>query len=868
MFVQCGDVDDIRAPDPAPGSPATCPICSGAVPDAALFCPFCGAAQGQDWLATRIGARGDDGQVLATSFESARFQPGRVFAGRYRIVSLLGRGGMGEVYRADDLKLGQRVALKLLAANGEVRDDLVQRFIAEVRNAREIAHPNVCRVYDIGEADGWHYLSMEYVDGETLRSLLRRIGRLPSGKTLDVARQICAGLAAAHERGILHRDLKPANIMIDGRGQVRIVDLGLAAPIGDTSDEVVGTPAYMAPEQLTRGRVSERTDLFALGAILYELFTGEPLFTAATVLQRAAAGPADPSALHRTGGIDSGVHEAITRCLERDPANRPSSAWAVAALLPGGDPLAAAIAEGRMPSPEMVAASGQRGVLAQSAALALAATIAIGTLTIAWHIGHVTQTAEADLPKPPEVLAERARSVLELVGHRATVRDRDYWFEPDRGAIRFVYRQSPAYLISQNSMHAVMIGDPPTTEPGMATVVLDTSGRLRQLQLVPDAAAMQTPGSPPRWQDLVADAGLDWNQLSPAATPHVPLAPHDTRVSWEAPHVRVTGASLNNRIVFFEVADPESPPRPAQTWFSRGARSPINEALLVLFAVALFTGGGVLARRNVRLGYGDTNGARRLATFIAIAGVVSGVLRAHHAPQPVDEWIFLLIVTGWSLVWAGFAWLMYLSLEPYMRKWWPHTLVAWSRLLAGRVRDPLVGRDVLAGVVAGMVFVGLLVARADIARAMGASIQPWDQAYALEGLRSPRYFFGLATYFSLDTMNFALGALSVLLLLRVVARNPWISCAAWMAIIASLNAGGGPVAVDAAISIAIAGLALFVLLRFGLVSTAAMLLYTDFMTRLPVTLDANSWYLGSAVLTLSIVAALTAYGLIVAVADS
>ncbi len=150
--------------------------------------------------------------------DGARFAPGQIFAARHRIVSLLGRGAMGEVYRAEDLKLGQSVALKLVAASAARGDERVRRFIAEVRLARGIAHPNVCRVYDIGEADGWCYISMELVDGETLESLLRRIGRLPGEKALDMARQLCAGLAAAHDCGVLHRDLKPSNIMVDGRG--------------------------------------------------------------------------------------------------------------------------------------------------------------------------------------------------------------------------------------------------------------------------------------------------------------------------------------------------------------------------------------------------------------------------------------------------------------------------------------------------------------------------------------------------------------------------------------------------------------------------------------------------------------------------
>jgi serine/threonine protein kinase len=156
-----------------------------------------------------------------------RFLPGTVFGERYRIIELLGRGGMGEVYRADDLDLGQAVALKFLPASVAQDEIALARLRSEVRLARQISHPNVCRVFDIGHLDGQYFLSMEYVDGEDLASVLRRMGRPSREKALQIARQICAGLRAAHENGVLHRDLKPANIMIDGRGRVRLMDFGL-----------------------------------------------------------------------------------------------------------------------------------------------------------------------------------------------------------------------------------------------------------------------------------------------------------------------------------------------------------------------------------------------------------------------------------------------------------------------------------------------------------------------------------------------------------------------------------------------------------------------------------------------------------------
>jgi serine/threonine-protein kinase len=207
------------------------------------------------------------------AIDHGRFVPGTLLGGRYRIVGQLGRGGMGEVFRADDLKLGQPVALKFLPPDVDRDPARLTQLHTEVRMARQVSHPNVCRVYDIDEQDGNTFLSMEYVDGEDLASLLKRIGRFPQERALEISRQICAGLAAAHERGVIHRDLKPANVMIDGTGKVRITDFGLAGASGQSVR--AGTPAYMAPEQLAGAEVTVRSDIYALGLVLYEIFTGQ-----------------------------------------------------------------------------------------------------------------------------------------------------------------------------------------------------------------------------------------------------------------------------------------------------------------------------------------------------------------------------------------------------------------------------------------------------------------------------------------------------------------------------------------------------------------------------------------------------------------
>jgi Flp pilus assembly protein TadD len=258
---------------------------------------------------------------------SSRFVPGYVLAGRYRMVKRLGQGGMGEVWQADDLVLDTPVALKLIYSDDpEGR----QRILNEVRLARKITHPSICRVFDVGESEGEVFYSMELVHGEDLATLVRRIGRLDYDKVIDIGEQLCAGVAAAHAQGILHRDLKPANVLIDADGYVRITDFGIAVPRSDSGGHtIIGTPAYMAPEQLVSGgALSERTDIYALGLILYELLVGQPAFDARSDLRRQAP---KPSTLLKD--VDPQLERAVCTAMAHDPEDRPASVRELSDLL-------------------------------------------------------------------------------------------------------------------------------------------------------------------------------------------------------------------------------------------------------------------------------------------------------------------------------------------------------------------------------------------------------------------------------------------------------------------------------------------------------------------------------------------------------
>src|SRR5580692_11421870 len=409
---------------------ATCVSCGSQVPDSGRFCLSCGAAMvSGDELATmefvdskpRASARASSGSAKVSSssgglLTEGRFLPGRLLAGRYRIIALLGRGGMGEVYRADDLTLGQPVALKFLPEEASKDETLLERFRNEVRLSRRVSHPNVCRVYDVGEVDGHTFFTMEYVDGEDLASLLRRIGRLPADKALEIARQLCAGLAAAHAKGVLHRDLKPANIMLDGRGQVVITDFGLAGVADEIRGNEIrsGTPAYMAPEQISGKEVSPRSDIYSLGQVLYEVFTGKRAF--AEKASEKTAGvlhgdrtPSRPSSVVKD--LDPIVEKVILRCLETEPTARPATALAVAASLPGGDPLAAALAAGETPSPQLVAASGETTGLRPRAAVACLLLVLVGLAVGASMMIRYSGLEKMHLEQTPEVLTQKAHEI-------------------------------------------------------------------------------------------------------------------------------------------------------------------------------------------------------------------------------------------------------------------------------------------------------------------------------------------------------------------------------------------------------------------------------------------------------------------------
>ncbi|MEB3323609.1 MAG: serine/threonine-protein kinase, partial [Synechococcaceae cyanobacterium] len=501
-----------------------------------------------------------------------------------------------------------------------------------------------------GEVDGQLFLSMEYVGGRDLASVLRSIGRLPEEKALDIARQLCAGLAALHDRGVLHRDLKPANVMLDEEGRLRITDFGLAGVAEQIagSDLRSGTPLYMAPEQLEGREVSARSDIYSLGLVLYEVFTGHKAYDAETIeqlreLQRSGT-PASISS--QVSEVDPAVERIVARCLEPDPERRPPSAMVVATALPGGDPLAAALAMGETPSAALVAAAGGKGGIHPALGLAFLAVALIG-LAVAAGLGpRQSLVQHFDVSRSADALEERARQLVADLGYDGQPVDRfrafgrdgnimDWFARRDSSAsrwhrlngmrptpLRFWYRQSPSYLLPGDESSNVTFDDPPPTVAGMVEVVTDVQGRLVSFEAVPperldgNEEARFAPEAV--WDRLFAAADLDRGAFSPTGPGWVPAVFADERRAWsgsiaalgEEIPVTVEAGAAGGRPVYFRLQGPWSEDQ--RTVVARPSAQR-GDVFILLLVIAVLATGITLAVRHHRRGRTDTRGAGRLA---------------------------------------------------------------------------------------------------------------------------------------------------------------------------------------------------------------------------------------------------------------
>jgi serine/threonine protein kinase len=877
-----------------------CPVCSTAVDENNLTCLSCGAALTSTEATVRqppSKEKSKPHKSLHSSFTSSRsegdFVAGTTLDGRYRIIGLIGRGGMGEVYKAEDLKLNQTVALKFLPENFAKDNAALERFYGEVRIARKVSHPNVCRVFDIGEVEGSHFLSMEFIDGDDLSSLLRRIGRFPPDKAVEIARQLCAGLHAIHQVGVLHRDLKPANAIIDGHGKARITDFGVASLESELKDGagVAGTPAYMSPEQITGKELTTKSDIYSLGLILYEIFTGKRAFEADTINElirkHQTATPTTPSELVKE--IDPLVERVIFRCLEKDPRERPASAMQVAMMLPGGNPLEAAIAAGETPSPEMVAAAPKKGALKPAVAVACLASVVALFAFIVFSSGRVKLHEWIPLDKPPEVLAERANQIVNKLGYTDAPKDTVYSFgsdgtyfnyatredaSPDRFekirtgqpvTLLFWYRTSPRYLVP-NGGNEVTFFDPPIDISGMTSVALDVRGRLIEFQAVPPQVEEQTPQNiQADWSTLFAEAGLDPRNYKEIESQWTPPFFADERKAWEGPQidhaeipVRIEAAAFHGKPVYFNVISPwDKPSRQTDSRTSVGSTG----IILAITFFSLLLAALIVARLNLKVGRGDTKGAFKLAVFVFLVITLARVIDAAHVPELGGElWIFFQSVSL-PLFIATVTWVFYIALEPFLRRRWSELLISWSRLMAGDFRDPLVGRDILVGGLLGLCKAAadhLTVLVPEWSGVVTPPVMGWNTE-ALSGVG------GMAVHFLhifAEPIFIAILLLFLLLLLLIVLRKKWLAIAAMWLIIFLTD-------IDFASShqwifwLNLFLTATFITLaaaRFGLLALYSLLLFSFLSSSFPITSDFSSWYAGNTLFVFVVIMSLAIYG--------
>lgn len=795
--------------------------------------------------------------------------PGTLIAGRYRLAAPLGRGGMGIVYRADDTELSQTIALKFLSPALQQNAAAMDFLRREVKTARQVSHPNVVRVFDIGAADGEAFISMEFVAGENLSSIVRRVQQLPPAKVLQIAQQSAAGLAAAHDAGILHRDLKPANIMIDGAGNVRILDFGIAAPLSDERElaRFAGTPGFLAPEVVAGQKPSPQSDFYAWGLVIYYASTGQ--------LPKPANATADDiNDRLRRAKISDDLAAVIELCLQPDPDRRPHSARDILALLSSDDPLLDAVQAGRIPSPELLAATSSWRPTPRLLDSLLAAGLVL--LLLIMLLGSRTLfLSRCGLTKSPEVLRAIAEHILYKVCDeppRGPVQtgialDTDClqyvrahpeipaaWQKIAAGqipAVVFWYRQGDPHLPRPALLGETTADHDRQLPPGTATVRLDGRGALLSLQIDQRQRTSDREASPPNLLNIfdLAHLHFGFQQVKPQ---NVPPLYADSVNEWEGPlpadpdkRLRVLAASLGDRFVYFDLLPPWQPSPDDET--RPKSQSSIFVALrtalwLVAIALAAF-----LAWRHVQQGQADWHGAWRVTAAVLVLALLDWFCGSRHNFLVAEElsaafdWLSAILFCGTI---AGIA---YLAVEPSARRWWPWSIITLRRLLSGRLRDRGIWADVLLGLVVGLgsVFLRQLCTLANQLFGVPVSgLNDFDPAQNLLDHFGFRYRFAVFVSAVLFAVLDSLLLLTLVVGVKRIVKSTTLTAVLLVVLLAALAIleRGILSPIDWLARTLLLSIATWVLLRFGLLASVIALATYYAVNNSPLTLDSSQWF--------------------------